>query len=104
VQPLERWAGRSRFWRMLEPRKRPVSPMGVDGMTSHMEVSRDRAVVVGFGPTGRTVARLLAENDIEPVIVELNLDTFHELGRKGILSVYGDATHQDILKEAGVGD
>jgi K+:H+ antiporter len=34
-----------------------------------------RAVVVGYGPTGRTVTRLLRENGIEPTVVELNIDT-----------------------------
>ena len=37
--------------------------------------ARRRAVVVGYGPTGRTMTRLLRENGIEPVVIELNMDT-----------------------------
>ena len=42
-----------------------------------------RAVVIGYGPTGRTVARLLKENGIEPTVVELNIDTVRELRQAG---------------------
>ena len=38
-----------------------------------------RAVVIGYGPTGRTVSRLLRDNGIEPTVVELNMDTVREL-------------------------
>ncbi len=38
---------------------------------------------------------------IEPVIIELNLDTVQRLRAEGTLVVYGNATHRDILKEAG---
>jgi CPA2 family monovalent cation:H+ antiporter-2 len=32
---------------------------------------RQRAIVIGYGPIGRLVVRLLQENEIEPTIVEL---------------------------------
>jgi CPA2 family monovalent cation:H+ antiporter-2 len=66
--------------------------------------SRHRAVVVGYGPVGRTVTRLLRENDIEPTVVELNLETVRRLREEGVPAVYGDASQGDILRSAGVGD
>jgi monovalent cation:H+ antiporter-2, CPA2 family len=68
------------------------------------ESPRHRAVVVGYGPVGRTLARLLRENQVEPVIIELNLDTVRRLGRQGIRALYGDASHQDTLKRSGLED
>ena len=41
-----------------------------------------RAVVVGYGPVGRTVTRLLRENDIAPTIIEMNLDTVREVRKR----------------------
>jgi hypothetical protein len=38
---------------------------------------RYRAVSVGYGPVGRTLARLLAENGITCTIIEMNLETVH---------------------------
>jgi CPA2 family monovalent cation:H+ antiporter-2 len=61
-----------------------------------------RAVVVGYGPVGRTVARLLRENSVEPTIVELNLETFRQLRASGMAAVYGDASRAESLKQAGV--
>jgi CPA2 family monovalent cation:H+ antiporter-2 len=66
--------------------------------------SRHRAVVVGYGPVGRTVTRLLRENDIEPTVVELNLETVRRLREEGVPAVYGDASQGEILRSAGVGD
>jgi CPA2 family monovalent cation:H+ antiporter-2 len=91
---LYRWlpdvAGRTRAG-SAEPAKRRPLP------------SAHRAVVIGYGPTGRTVTRLLRENGIEPTVIELNIDTVRQLeDREGVRSVYGDAAQRDVLKGAGV--
>src|SRR5262249_12526260 len=52
---------------------------------------RHRAVIVGYGPVGRTVARLLRENEVEPTVIELNLDTVRALREEGVRAVYGDS-------------
>jgi CPA2 family monovalent cation:H+ antiporter-2 len=62
----------------------------------------DRAVVVGYGPVGRTVTRLLRENQVDPTIVELNMDTVRVLRSEGIPAVYGDARHLETLTNAGI--
>ncbi|WP_437593925.1 cation:proton antiporter [Sorangium sp. So ce1000] len=62
-----------------------------------------RTVVVGYGPVGKTLTRLLRENGIAPTVVELNLDTVKELQDQGIRAIYGDATQREILERAGVG-
>jgi CPA2 family monovalent cation:H+ antiporter-2 len=61
-----------------------------------------RAVIVGYGPVGRTLTRLLRENDIEPTVIEMNIDTLHHLRSEGVPAVYGDANHTETLKAAGV--
>jgi monovalent cation:H+ antiporter-2, CPA2 family len=63
-----------------------------------------RAVVVGYGPVGRTVTRLLRANDIEPTIVEMNVDTVREVRETGLHAIYGDATHPAVLDEAKIGE
>jgi monovalent cation:H+ antiporter-2, CPA2 family len=60
------------------------------------------AVVVGYGPVGRTVTRVLRENGVVPTIVELNHETVRELQKQGISAVYGDATQRTILEHAGI--
>ena len=50
---------------------------------------------------GRTVARLLRDNGIEPVIIELNMETVRGLREEGSEAVYGDATKLETLEAAG---
>ena len=59
-------------------------------------------MVVGYGPTGRTVVRLLRENGIAPTVIELNMDTVRALRQDGVDAVYGDATRPDTLEAAGI--
>lgn len=61
-----------------------------------------RAVIIGFGPTGRTLSRLLTDNRITPTVVDLNMDTVRELREQGLVAIYGDATRPETLEAAGV--
>jgi CPA2 family monovalent cation:H+ antiporter-2 len=101
VTPIERWAAaRPRLWRVLNPRV--VDDGGAAPSARPNTDPRNRAVVVGYGPTGRTVTRLLRDNHIEPTVVELNMETVRELRERGVPAIYGDATQQDTLEAAGV--
>lgn len=74
------------------------------GGTSHKAPSsaEHRAIVIGYGPVGQTIARLLRENQIEPTIVELNVQTVQRLRSEGIRAIYGDAMRVETLMEAGI--
>jgi hypothetical protein len=63
-----------------------------------------RAIVIGYGPTGRTVTRLLQDNGFEPTVIDINVNTVRELRDQGIRAVYGDAPHRDTLMQAGAAD
>ena len=65
-------------------------------------VSEYRAVVVGCGPVGRTLSRLLREGGIEPVIIEMNLENSRRVRDEGYRPVYGDATQPEVLEAAGI--
>lgn len=64
--------------------------------------SRDLAVVIGYGPVGRTVSRILLDNNVQPVVIELNLDTVLQLNAEGLQSIYGDASKAEILRSAKI--
>jgi CPA2 family monovalent cation:H+ antiporter-2 len=92
ADPAERWL------------TRPRAIAGDDevvGASSSLD-PRERAVVVGYGPTGRTVSRLLRENGISPTVIELNMDTVRALRQEGMSAIYGDARHMDTLITAGL--
>jgi CPA2 family monovalent cation:H+ antiporter-2 len=103
VTPVERWVSRRpRLWRLLEPRRPDAQPSDEGDELPVRDDPAHRAVVIGYGPTGRTVSRLLGDNGITPTVVEMNMDTVRELREQGLSAVYGDATRQDTLQAAGV--
>jgi CPA2 family monovalent cation:H+ antiporter-2 len=105
IDPIEAWASRhSGLWRALTLRKRGQSAVGFDTAADGeaTESARHRAVVVGYGPVGRTLTRLLSDNDIEPTVIEMNLQTVQRLRAQGVRAVYGDASHRETLTGAGV--
>jgi CPA2 family monovalent cation:H+ antiporter-2 len=61
-----------------------------------------RAVVVGYGPVGKTLSRLLEDSGVAVTIVDLNHETVAELRARGVRAVYGDASRSDILEAAGL--
>jgi CPA2 family monovalent cation:H+ antiporter-2 len=100
VEAMERRARRSpRLWKLLSGRASAVASRSHDASPP---AEAGQVIVVGYGPVGRTLVRLLLENDIQPAIIELNLDTVRRLKDEGLTAVYGDATHKETLMAAGV--
>jgi monovalent cation:H+ antiporter-2, CPA2 family len=95
------------LFRTIPAIERWLRPTGEPPPTDAPEASvegESRAVVVGYGPVGRTVVRLLRENEVGCTVVELNIDTVRTLRDAGLKAVHGDATHEDVLRAAGVAD
>jgi len=107
VRPLEIWAARKPgLWRRLTSRL-PASGSRIDAsIPSEPEKNGSdyRAVVVGYGPVGRTVTRLLRDNGIQPTIVDLNLSVVQRLRDEGASAIYGDSMHLETLESAGVAE
>src|SRR5438094_38989 len=84
---LDRALSRSpRLAGILHPRAQALSTEADEPIAA----SAYRAVVVGYGPIGQTVARLLRDGRIEPIIIETNLETTRRLRSEGHQTVYGD--------------
>jgi CPA2 family monovalent cation:H+ antiporter-2 len=94
ITPIERL--------ILRLRRRGDAVDEAEGGSASSLDPQTRAIVIGYGPTGRTVTRLLKENAISPTVVELNVDTVRHLRGEGLSAVYGDARHHDTLISAGV--
>ena len=60
------------------------------------------AIIVGFGPVGQAVDRGLRHAGIETVVIDFNMDTVSEVTAKGRHAIFGDASHDLILKAAGI--
>jgi len=103
VDRCERWLHkRPKLWNILTFRvKDPNKDLG--GATPAGEGPAPiRAIVVGYGPVGRILARILQESGIVPTIIETNVKTVTSLKAQGVSAIFGDASREDILATAGV--
>jgi CPA2 family monovalent cation:H+ antiporter-2 len=99
IDRVDRWVAHKRAERVMS--------VGTDddmmnvGASSSLDPD-SRAIVIGYGPTGRTVSRLLRENGISPTVVDLNMDHVRALRDEGLSAVHGDARYPDTLVNAGL--
>jgi voltage-gated potassium channel len=76
--------------------------LGHQRMRRQIEQLSDHAIVAGFGRVGTLVADDLLAADIPLLVIERSAERIAELERRGILYVQGDATEEDVLREAGL--
>jgi monovalent cation:H+ antiporter-2, CPA2 family len=102
IKPIERWVSRRPGLAAFLNRP-PAMPSDLKQSQADRSVDpARRAVVIGYGPTGRTVVRLLRDNGIMPTVVDLNMDAVRELREAGVDAIYGDANRPETLQAAGV--
>jgi len=65
-------------------------------------VDPDKCVLVGYGPVGQIVCRLLRERGADITVVDLNLETIRRLKAAGIKAIYGDVLRAGTLEDAGI--
>ncbi len=71
---------------------------------AHHDRARDdeRVIVVGYGPAGRTLAKLLRSQHRPYVVVEANATTVAQAAKQGEHIVFGDAARPAFLERLGV--
>ncbi len=99
ADPLAAWLLRNDGLRQWLKRRRRTHKVD-DQQPEDDTPSPYRAVIIGYGPIGRTLVRLLRENEVEPTVIDLNFEAVQLARRQGIAAVYGDTTQPDTLKEA----
>ena len=68
------------------------------------EESPARVVVIGYGPAGQTLVRLLRSLDIPYIAVDTNPNAARNAARTGEPVIYGDATRPQVLSHLAVDD
>ncbi len=94
------------LWRLLNGRaERKAASMNLvqSGPSHSAEDGKRLAIVVGFGPVGRSVHRALTDAGLSTVIIDMNMDTVTALHAEGQAAIFGDASNQRVLEQAGVG-
>ena len=95
---LQRWP---RVWRWMNRNEtNAAAPNARAQAIVADENPRPLAVVLGYGPVGRSVDSILQARGVETVIVELNMDTVQQLTRDGRAAIYGDAFNIEVLGQS----
>lgn len=68
----------------------------------HPAVDLRRCILVGYGPVGRTVHRILTDRGVMVTVIELNLNTVRQLKTEGSAAVYGDVLRRGTFEEADI--
>jgi CPA2 family monovalent cation:H+ antiporter-2 len=95
IEPLVRWL---KSGQVVHP------PQATETVALREDKSENRVLVIGYGPVGKTVSRILHDNGFHVVVIEMNIDTVQKLRAHGREAVYGDASQREILLHAGIED
>jgi CPA2 family monovalent cation:H+ antiporter-2 len=72
--------------------------------SEHDEMPTDHVIIVGYGVTGRTLAKALRRAQIPYAVIEQDPAVVRAEQGKGAPFLYGDASRQEILHHAGIHD
>ncbi|MEX0682920.1 MAG: potassium channel protein [Dehalococcoidia bacterium] len=76
--------------------------LGSQRMKRQISRLEDHYILCGFGRVGTEIAREFADRQIAFVIIDTNPDAIERAARRGYPMIAGDATSDDILREAGI--
>ncbi|MHB9140040.1 MAG: cation:proton antiporter [Victivallaceae bacterium] len=105
VAPFEIWLrSHPALWKRLNARAERLGTEINLQAQANVGTGLKKAIVVGYGPVGKTAATILREHNMEVMVVDLNIETIADLAAKGFPAIYGDACREEILKSAGIDD
>ena len=95
ITPTENWLKKIPVvWQLLDRHKPAPLPFE--------ETIAGHVVIVGYGRVGRHIANLLGQMSIPHLVIDSDAERIEEINRRGIPSLYGDASNSEVLTHAGL--
>ncbi len=86
--------------------KTPLKKLGSKKKNNRPEADHlpleDHVILIGYGPAGRSLARIFDDLNIPFIVIELNPSSVSEMHEKGFNAIYGDASRTHILEHADI--
>lgn len=104
IAPLETWMRKRRkLWAIVAGRsERRARTDLTQAAPVEEKGGQTRAILIGYGPVGRTAAKILEDFGLKTVVIDMNVDTIGMLKSQGKAAVYGDAAQRSVLQVAGI--
>jgi CPA2 family monovalent cation:H+ antiporter-2 len=102
LDPMEAALKRSpKLWQFLN-RKSIAREAAInrDAVERIERTEKPLAVILGYGPVGRSVDELLRDGECETVIVDLNMDTIESVRKQNRIAIFGDAYNIEVMHQA----
>jgi len=102
---METWLRkRPKLWSLLNRRaeSRVATELAKSPEPEKPSSGRQFAIIVGYGPVGRSVHSVLRDAGVEAIVIDMNLDTVSQLRSEGQSAIFGDASSPAILEQAGI--
>jgi CPA2 family monovalent cation:H+ antiporter-2 len=65
-----------------------------------IDVLENHAIVIGYGRVGQRMARGMRQAGVPVVVIDQDLNLVREVAASGVLTVYGDASYENVLAAA----
>jgi len=79
-----------------------ITNWGRRRMKNRIAQLKEHFIICGFGRVGEEVASIFKEEDVPFIVIDNRPECIARAEQAGYLSLEGDATHDDVLKEAGI--
>jgi voltage-gated potassium channel len=76
--------------------------MGRRRMKTKIAKLKDHFILCGYGRVGQEIAQAFSEEGVPFVIIANNEEHIAKADKEGYLYIFGDATSDEVLKEAGI--
>jgi CPA2 family monovalent cation:H+ antiporter-2 len=95
INPTEKWLQKiPALWRVLD--RHAPTPIPMD------ESIENHVVIVGYGRVGSHIINLLGRMSVPHLIIDSDAERIEEINKRGIASLYGDASNSEVLTYAGL--
>ncbi|MBN2364554.1 MAG: potassium transporter KefB, partial [Calditrichaeota bacterium] len=91
-----------RFQKSFSWLKKVYSGFSIEIPAETQQKLRDHLIIVGFGLNGRNLSLAAQTTHIPYIVIDINPDTIRKEKKEGIPIFYGDATHIEVLRNAGI--
>ncbi len=75
--------------------------LGRRRIEAKLSALHDHYIICGYGRIGRHICHMIAK-EIPFVVIENNPEVVKEIEKEGFIYFEGDATHEEVLKKAGI--